>query len=63
MIQIVVAESGKYLETVRLYSQKTGFVVVPFGADWSVISESDHVFEALMKHPIELLPTHPLESS
>ena len=61
-MKIIVAKAGKFLETLQSHSCGSD-AVVPYGAKWGVISESAHVFEALMTHPIERQPTHFQESS
>ena len=60
-MKIMVAERGKFLQTMRTHAS-AAITVFPHGANWAPIIESGRAFEALLTHPIERLPTQPLES-
>lgn len=59
-MKMLVAKEGEFLQTLALHASGLN-VVVPHGAAWETIIESDHVFEAMLTRPIERLPIQPLE--
>ena len=59
-MKIIVAEHGKFLETVKRHAHEA-IAVVPYGADWEPIIQSADAFEALLTLPIRRLPTQPQE--
>ena len=56
-VKIIVAEHGKFLETVKRHAHEA-IAVFPYGADWEPIIQSVDAFEALLTLPIRRLPTH-----
>ena len=56
-MKIVVAEPGKFVETVRLHANSP-VAVLPYGADWSPVIESDDPFDALLTAPISREVAH-----
>lgn len=51
MMKIVVAEPGKYLETMRIHAG-SDVAVMPDGYDWTAVTESDNPLEAIFNLPI-----------
>lgn len=58
-MQIIVAENGKYLETLRLHAG-TSVAVMPHGIDWTPVLTSDDPFAELLQCPLQHFPTDPL---
>lgn len=59
-MKIIVAEKGKFIETVRQYAG-TIIAVLPHGEDWDPVLTSDDPFEALLQCRSGHCPTDPLE--
>lgn len=57
-MKIIIAKMGGYLEAVKSHS-KDNVLVLPYGVDWSPITEADCALEALLSHPLKRLPSQP----
>lgn len=57
-MKIVVADTGKYIETLRKFAGSS-VVVLPPGYDWTFVTSSDDAFEALLQRPAKPLPIDP----
>lgn len=60
-MEIIIAAEGEFLETLKHHVGGNS-IVLPFGADWSPVTESGHAFEALLQHPLTRRPIPILES-
>jgi len=58
-MNIVIAEKGKFIETLQVYAG-SAVAVLPHG-DWSDIVTSDDPFAELLQCPSVHPPTYPLE--
>lgn len=61
-MQVVVAEPGAYIETVKRYAG-TEVSVFPHGVNWSPVIQSDDVLQALLTLRLEPAPTALVECS
>ena len=60
-MEIIIAAEGEFLETLKQHVEGNA-IVLPFGADWRPVTESGHVFEALLQRPLTRRPIPILES-
>jgi len=55
-LKFIVADPGKYLETLRQYAGGT-IVVLPNGIDWTPVIESDDPLNAIISLPLARITT------
>lgn len=57
-MKVVVAEEGKFMETLGVYAG-TDVAVLPYGFDWSHLTESADPFAVIPQTPSERFPIDP----